>query len=57
MDDTTNSTKKAYETPKKKSAPKRVTDADVVKRLSALQRTAISSADRTAITQVIRLLS
>jgi hypothetical protein len=42
---------------KKKAAPKKVTDADVVKRLSALQRTGISSADRAAVTQVIRLLS
>ena len=41
----------------KKSTPKKVTDADVVKRLSALQRTNISSADRAAVSQVIRLLS
>lgn len=43
--------------PKKKSTPKKVTDADVVKRLSALQRTDISANDRAAVTQVIRLLS
>ena len=42
---------------KKKATPKKVTDADVVKRLSALQRTSISSADRAAVTQVIKLLS
>ena len=41
----------------KKAAPKKVSDAAVVKRLAALQRTDISSADRNAVTQVIRLLS
>ena len=42
---------------KKKAAPKKATSAQVVRYLSDLQRTGISSGDRSAVTQVIRLLS
>lgn len=42
---------------KKKSAPKKATDTQVIRYLSALQRTDISSDDRSAVTQVIRLIS
>lgn len=49
--------KKPTAVAKKKSAPKKATDSQVVKYLTALQRKPISTADRSAVTQVIRLLS
>ena len=45
------------EAKKKKAAPKKATSTQVVKYLSGLQRTDISSDDRSAVTQVIRLIS
>ena len=42
---------------KKKAAPKKATDSQVVKYLSGLQRADISADDRSAVTSVIRLIS
>jgi hypothetical protein len=42
---------------KKKAAPRKATNAQVVTFLSGVQRTQISSEDRAAITTVIRLIS
>jgi len=47
-------TKKA---PANKAAPKKVSDADIVKRLTKLQQGKLSRNDRTSVTAVIRLLS